>query len=61
MFYTESGISQARFPASDVETGEVDRREDADIKLHSHVYVRARLPTAPKFHAEHCKVTKFPE
>ena len=52
--YTESGISEASFSSSDVETGEVDRWEDADIKLHSHVHVRTRPAAALKLHAEHC-------
>jgi len=53
-FCTDDGISEAGLLASDVEAGEVDRRKDADVQLHPHVNVRARLPTALQPHAEHC-------
>jgi len=50
---TESGISETGFLTSDVEAGEVDGREDADIQLHPHVDVRTRRSTALHPHAEH--------
>jgi len=51
--YTESRISQASFPASDVETCEVDRWKNANIQLHPNVDVRTRLSTAFQLHAKH--------
>ena len=53
---TESWVSDAGFLASDVETREVDRREDADVELHPHVHARRRLSTALQLHAEHCNI-----